>query len=615
MAPASDSRPLDGKAFAKTLGNTPGVYRMLDSRGHVLYVGKARDLKNRVASYFARSGVSKKTSALVAITCGIEITVTRTENEALILENNLIKEYQPRFNVLLRDDKSYPYIYISTEETYPALTFYRGARKKKGRYFGPYPGVTAVRETLNLLQKLFRIRSCEDTFFRNRSRPCLQYQIKRCTAPCVQLIDTQAYQESVRHTVMVLEGKNREVLDELVRCMESASKTQHYEAAAMYRDQIAALRRVQEKQYVSGDKKDHDVIVSVAKGGVGSVQVFYIRKGRILGNKTFIPQHTENATANEILAAFMPQYYLSREVPADILVNHPLLDRALLEEVLGERAGHRVAIAHHVRGERARWLQMAVTNAELALERHLASRLGVQQRSEALADALHLDGQPERIECFDISHTRGESAVGACVVFDTDGPVKTEYRRFNIEGITPGDDYEALRQALGRRYRRATRENGKFPDVVIIDGGKGQVKAARGVLEELQLSGITIVGVAKGPQRRAGSESLFLCDRKTPIILRSDSAALHLVQQIRDEAHRFAIGGHRQQRAKARRTSPLEQIDGIGPKRRRHLLKQFGGLQGIVRAGIEDLASVKGINKALAQRIYNAFHPDRTGPT
>lgn len=615
MTQGLDEPTFDGKAFAKTLGNTPGVYRMLDSRGHVIYVGKARNLKRRVASYFSRASTTPKTSALVALIRAIEITVTHTENEALILENNLIKECRPRFNILLRDDKSYPYIYLSTEQTYPALTFYRGARKGKGRFFGPYPGAGAVRETLNLMQKLFRIRSCEDTFFRNRSRPCLQYQIKRCTAPCVQLIDTRKYQESVRRAAMVLEGRNQELLDELVKCMENAAETRRYEDAANYRDQIAALRQVQEKQYVSGDRTDHDVIVSIAKGGVGSVQVFYIRKGRLLGNKTFFPRHTEHAAANEILGAFMPQYYLSREIPADIVVNHALEDKQLLEEVLAERAGHRVSIAHKVRGERARWLRMAVTNAECALERRLTSQAGMQERTEALAVALKLDNQPQRIECFDISHTRGESTVGACVVFDADGPLKSEYRRFNIAGITPGDDYEALRQALARRYRRTTQADGKLPDLLIIDGGKGQLNAARGVLEDLQLSGIAVVGIAKGPQRRAGSESLFLYDRETPIILPSDSAALHLVQQIRDEAHRFAIGGHRKRRAKTRQVSPLEQISGIGPTRRRLLLKQFGGVQGIVRAGIEDLASTKGINKDLARRIYNAFHPDKNSLT
>lgn len=600
----------DGRAFARTLTTRPGVYRMLDAQGNVLYVGKARDLRKRVSSYFSRAGVTPKTAALLELTHDMEVTVTHTENEALILENSLIKEYLPRFNVLLRDDKSYPYIHLSTDQTWPALAFYRGTPKKKGRYFGPYPGAGSVRETLNLLQKLFRVRSCEDAFFRNRSRPCLQYQIKRCTAPCVGLIGEQDYGESVRRTAMVLEGKNHEVIDELVRCMEQAAERREFETAALYRDQIAALRHVQEKQYVAGNRTDHDIIVSVARGGVGCVQVFYIRKGRILGNKTFFPRHTEHATATDILAAFLPQYYLAREVPADILVNHALEDAALLQEVLGERSGHRVTIAQRVRGERARWLQMAVTNAEHALQRRLSSRLGLQQRFEALSEALGLDSVPQRLECFDISHTGGESAVGACVVFDAEGPVKSDYRRFNVEGITPGDDYGALRQVLGRRYRRVTAEDGKLPDVLLIDGGKGQVREALQTLEELQISGVTVVGVAKGPQRRPGTEALFLSDARTPIILPADSAALHLVQQIRDEAHRFAIAGHRQRRAKARATSPLEQIDGIGPKRRRHLLKQFGGLQGIARAGIDDLSNVHGISRELAQRIYNAFHAE-----
>ena len=607
----STTQPFDGRAFARALTHKPGVYRMLDAQGNVLYVGKARDLRKRVSSYFTRSSTAPKTAALLELTHDMEVTVTHTETEALILENSLIKEYLPRFNVLLRDDKSYPYLYLSSDQTFPALTFYRGSRKGKGRYFGPFPGAASVRETLNLLQKLFRIRSCEDTFFNNRSRPCLQYQIKRCTAPCVGLIDEKAYRASVRHTVMVLEGKNSEVIDELVRGMEGAADRHDYETAAVYRDQIAALRSVLEKQYVAGNRTDHDIIVSVARGGTGCVQVFYIRKGRILGNKTFFPKHTEHATAADILEAFVPQYYLSREAPTDILVNHRLDDIQLLQDVLGENSGHRVTISQSVRGERARWLQMAITNAEHALQRHLSSRVGLQQRLEALCEALKLDGIPQRIECFDISHSRGESTVGACVVFDTDGPVKSDYRRFNVEGIAPGDDYSAIRQVIGRRYRRSTMEDGKLPDVLFIDGGRGQVRMAREALEEIQISGVTVVGIAKGPSRRPGTESLFLPDVKTPIILPGDSAALHLIQQIRDEAHRFAIGGHRQQRAKTRSTSPLESIDGIGPKRRRHLLKQFGGLQGIARAGIDDLSNVHGISRELAQRIYNAFHADQ----
>ena len=604
--PVSDV--FDPREFIKGLTGRPGVYRMLDAAGEVLYVGKARNLKKRVSSYFTRANTSAKTHSLISNVHAIEVTITHTENEALLLENNLIKELKPRYNILLRDDKSYPYIYMSSHQDFPRIAVHRGAKHGAGQYFGPYPSAGAVHETLNLLQKLFRIRQCEDSFFRNRSRPCLQYQIKRCTAPCVGLVDKETYNIDVRHAVMFLQGKNPQVIDELVNKMDQSSQQLAFEEAAVYRDQIATLRKIQEKQYISGDKGNIDVIACVMKNGTGCVEVFYIRDGRNLGNKTFYPRHPHDADTAVILAAFLPQYYLGREVPQEIIINQAIDDSGLLQEVLSENAGHRVVIHHRVRGDRARWLAMAVTNAEQNITRHLTSKANMMQRFIALQEALDLDNQPQRLECFDISHTSGEHTVASCVVFDTEGPVKADYRRFNIEGITAGDDYAAMKQALTRRYVRLKEGEGKLPDILFIDGGKGQVKQAEDVLEELQVSDVMIIGIAKGRERRPGEEQLYLSRARRMIRLPSDSLALHLIQQIRDEAHRFAITGHRHRRAKSKNTSTLEGIPGIGPKRRRQLLKQFGGLQGVASAGIEDLANVEGISLQLARQIYDTFH-------
>ncbi len=605
----------DFKAFLATLTSRPGVYRMLNSAGEVIYVGKARNLKKRISSYFQKNIPSPKTRSMVAQIRQIEITITHTENEALILENNLIKELKPRYNILLRDDKSYPYIYLSTHHKHPRLSSYRGARSGQGCYFGPYPSAGAVRETLNLMQKLFQVRQCEDSFYENRSRPCLQYQIERCSAPCAGLVTAERYQEDVRHAELFLEGKSSVVIDDLVAQMKAASQALEFEQAAGYRDQIASLRRVQERQYVSGASGDLDVIAGVVKNGVGCVQVFFIRDGRNLGNKTWFPRHTDNSDAAELLTAFLPQYYLSggnrcREIPTDILLNQPLDEAKWLAGVLGTQAGHKVAIRHRLRGERTRWVQLAEENAIAALESHLTGKANMRSRFEVLQEALRLEELPRRIECFDISHTTGESPVGACVVFDVSGPVKTDYRRFNIRDITPGDDYAALEQALSRRYTRVKKGEGKLPDVLIIDGGKGQIAQASKVLEELQITGVVILGIAKGPTRKPGQEMLFLSGREQPLILPGDSPALHLIQRVDGEAHRFAITGHRQQRGKARSTSMLEGISGLGPKRRRQLLQQFGGLQEVARAGVEDLSRIQGISSALAQRIYDNFHPD-----
>lgn len=607
--------PFNPKQFISRLTSRPGVYRMVDGEGNVIYVGKARNLKMRVSSYFGQHISSAKTRHMVAQIRQIEITITHTENEALILENNLIKALKPRYNILLRDDKSYPYIYLSSHQDFPRLGSYRGARSGPGRYFGPYPSTGAVRETLNLMQKLFRVRQCEDSFYGNRSRPCLQYQIKRCSAPCTGLIDKERYRQDVRHAALFLEGKSNKVIDDLVKQMDAASEALEFEQAARYRDQIASLRRVQERQYVSGAGGDLDVIAGVVKNGVGCIQLFSIRDGRNLGNRSWFPRHTGNSDAAELLAAFLPQYYLSgdsrsREIPADILLNQPLDEAGWLAAVLTSRAGHKVAIRHRLRGERTRWVKLAEANAAAALESHLAGRASMHSRFERLQEALGLDELPRRIECFDISHTTGAFPVGSCIVFDVCGPVKAEYRRFNIRNITPGDDYAALEQALSRRYTRVVKGEGKLPDVLIIDGGKGQIARANSVLEELQIRGVAVLGIAKGPTRKPGRETLFLSGREQPLILPGDSPALHLIQQIDGEAHRFAITGHRQRRGKARATSVLEGISGLGPKRRRQLLRQFGGLQEVARAGVEDLVRIQGISRALAQRIYDSFHPD-----
>ena len=603
--PAGDLREL-----VRALPDAPGVYRMLDADAQVIYVGKARKLRRRVASYFTRSVKNPRTRSMVAQVADIAITVTHTEAEALILENNLIKEHSPRYNVLLRDDKSYPYIFLSDRQTFPRLGFHRGARRQQGRYFGPFPSAGAVRETLSHLQKVFPVRQCEDSFFSNRSRPCLQYQIKRCTAPCVGYISPEDYARDVEHAVMFLEGKSGEVIDKLVGQMESASERLEFEAAARLRDRISTLRTIQEKQAITGERGDLDVVACVAEGRIACVQVFVVRNGQNLGNRTFFPKVPDATDAGDVLAAFVARYYLGRDTPRELLVNAAVPERELLEQALMQDAGHAVAIRQRVRSDRRRWVELAVSNAQSALHARAARQTGQTQRMEALQHALDLETLPERIECFDISHTGGEATVASCVVFDRDGPVKSDYRRFNIDDIEPGDDYAAMRQALERRYTRIKRGEGVLPDLLVIDGGAGQVSQALDVLEELQVDGVQTIGISKGPDRRPGEEKLYLAETKETVILPADSSALHLLQQIRDEAHRFAITGHRTRRGKTRRGSSLEDVPGLGPKRRQNILKQFGGLKAVSRAGVEDLARVQGISRQLAQRIYDMFHGD-----
>jgi excinuclease ABC subunit C len=603
----------DLRASVRLIPTGPGVYRMQDAEGKVLYVGKAKDLRRRVGSYFSRA-LNVRLQAMVAQVAHVEVTVTRTEGEALLLESNLIKTLQPRYNVLLRDDKSYPYIYLSTQDAFPRLAFYRGSRKGPGRFFGPYPSASAVRETLQLLQKLFPVRQCEDSFFRARSRPCLQYQIKRCSGPCVSLISPSDYAADVEHTIKFLDGRAGEVIDDLAAAMETAASALEFERAAVLRDQISTLRRIQERQYVSGAGGDLDIVALAQEGGLNCVEVFFIRSGRNLGNKAFFPLAPEGTEPPALLAGFLAQFYADKPVPAEIIVDVEVEDHALLEAALSERAGRRVSLRTRVRAERARWMEMARGNALIAVRARLGSQAGYAARIEALRDALGLEESPERMECFDISHTGGERTVASCVVFNAEGPAKSDYRRFNIDGITPGDDYAALHQALTRRYTRIKDGEVPYPDLLFIDGGRGQLGSVAEALQELGvLEGVRLVGVSKGPDRRPGAEQLWLLGRETAVILAADSPALHLIQQIRDEAHRFAITGHRQRRAKARTTSVLEGLAGVGPKRRQSLLRQFGGIQGLARAGIEDIARVEGISRQLAGQIYAAFHHEGTG--
>lgn len=603
----------EASAFLSSLTSHPGVYRMFDTRGEVIYVGKARNLRKRLESYFRRQDfLPQRTQTLMSRVRRIEITVTQNETEALILEHNLIKAFRPRYNVLLRDDKSFPYIHISTEQRIPRLSFHRGALKGKGRYFGPFPNATAVRQSLSLLQQLFQLRQCEDSFFHNRTRPCLQHQIKRCTAPCVGLVDENTYRADVDHAVMFLEATNEQVLIKLMAGMDEAARSLEFERAARYRDQIAMLKQLQQRQYVSGHGGDIDVVAARCRDGVAVVEVFFIRKGQNLGNKTFFPTHSAGLDAREILDAFLPQYYLRPSVtdnmPAEILISEAVAGQSPLASVLTQRCGRKISVTHRVRGTRSQWLAMAINNAEIALTHQLSRGVNLQARFEALHEALALASVPQRIECFDVSHTQGEATVAACVVFGLKGALKSDYRRYNIRNITPGDDYAALSQALARRYGRLQKDEGVFPDIIMVDGGRGQLSQVQELLLGLGIGDIVVVGVAKGPARKAGHETIFSSRAATALTLPATSPALQLIQQIRDESHRFAIAGHRLRRARARRVSVLEEISGIGAQRRQRLLREFGGLQGIASAGVSDLARVKGIGQELAQLVYQALH-------
>nr|WP_297458636.1 excinuclease ABC subunit UvrC [uncultured Halomonas sp.] len=600
----------DAKHFLKTVSESPGVYRMLDDQGNVLYVGKAKRLKARLASYF-RGALNAKTQALVGRIADVQVAITRSETEALLLEQTLIKELRPPYNILLRDDKSYPYVFASDRHPYPALEFKRTRHKRNdGRYLGPYPSSHAVRESLALVQKIFRIRNCEDSVFAHRTRPCLQYQIQRCSAPCVDYISEADYRLDLEHALMCLEGKSEQVTEQLSAAMETASAALDFEEAARLRDQIQQLRRLQERQIVDTEAGDADIFAFAERPGGLCISVLTIRQGRMLGARHHSPDNGLDLPADELLGEFISQFYLGqgRELPQEVITSHALPDSDLLQAALAEQAGKRVRLAHQVRGHRAQWLQLARTNAEQHLATQMANRTQLSKRFETLRDALDMQSVPTRLECFDISHSHGEATVASCVVFDQDGPVKSDYRRFNIEGVAAGDDYAAMRQALIRRFKRLQQGEGKCPDILLVDGGKGQLNMAREVFEELEVVGVRLVGVAKGTTRKPGLETLFIETVDNTLSLDGGSPALHLIQHIRDEAHRFAITGHRQRRDKARRTSTLQEIPGIGPKRRRELLRFFGGLQGVNHATRDELARVPGISASLAASIHQALH-------
>ncbi|MEK7990421.1 MAG: excinuclease ABC subunit UvrC [Thiotrichaceae bacterium] len=595
----------DVKTFLANLSTKPGVYQMFDSHHTVLYVGKAKNLKKRVSSYFnASANHSLKTKTLVEQIANIEITVTHTETEALILENNFIKQHQPRYNILLRDDKSYPYIFLSNHP-FPRLGYHRGAKKSKGRYFGPYPHVGAVRESLELLNKLFPIRQCKDVEFRHRSRPCLQYQIKRCTAPCVGLIDEQTYQQDVEHATLFLQGKSQQVVEQLMAKMERAAQNLAFEQATKYRDQIAALRSIQEQQYMTTDGGNVDIIACVHEQNIGCVQMLSVRDGRHIGSQAFFPKHTQDSNEISILSAFLPQYYLTehRDIPDEIVVSHSPEDADTLLAAMAEQGQKHIKLSTNVRTTRAKWLEMAAENAKQSLQQRKPSQY--RERLANLCYVLGLEIMPQRMECFDISHSHGEATTASCVVFDQEGAAHSAYRRFNIEGVPKADDYAAMQQAVTRRFAKLKNDS-ILPDILFIDGGKGQVNIAYQVLKNLNLQHkIKVIGVSKGVDRKAGLEKLVFAESHEPMVLPTDSPALHLILHIRDESHRFALVGHQGRRAKIKTSSILEQIEGIGAKRRKTLIKHFGGLQGVSKAGVDELAKAQGISRPLAQRIYD----------
>ncbi len=594
------------KDFLASLPTLPGVYRMIDAAGAVLYVGKAKDLKKRVSSYFQKTDQSPRIKLMLKSVARIDTTVTRTEAEALLLENNLIKGLKPRFNILFRDDKSYPYLLL-TGHRFPRLAYFRGTPKKADQAFGPYPNAYAVKESIQLLQKVFLLRTCEDTVFANRSRPCLLHQIKRCTAPCVKRVTPEAYARDVGEAALLLKGEATALTESLTAQMNAAAERLDFETAAFLRDRLRMLAAVREKQFVDtqGSDTDADVVAAAEAGGVIAVNLTMIRGGRHLGDRSFFPQHGEGATPAEALEAFIAQHYLEHPIPARILVSEAI-ETGALEALLGEQAQRKISLQHRVTGERRMWLAMAQANARLSAERRSSDRTHQSQRLAALADALDLPAL-KRIECFDISHTLGEATIASNVVYEGDDMKKADYRRYNIGGITPGDDYAAMHAALIKRFHKSVEENGVLPDLLLIDGGKGQIAMAVEAMTELGLSDVLLLGVAKGESRKPGLETLIFADGRE-LRLAKDHPGFHLIQQVRDEAHRFAITGHRAKRGKARVQSTLEDIPGVGPKRRKQLLEHFGGLQGVRDAGVDALASVNGISRELAETIYGALH-------
>ncbi len=602
-----DSTAFDGQAFARRLPTGPGVYVMRDQSAKPLYVGKAANLRKRVASYFDARPKIDRIMRMVAQVRDIEVSLTPSEGEALLLENEWIKSLKPRYNVLLRDDKSYPWLMVTTDHDFPRVAFHRGGRRADRRYFGPYPSARSVRESINLMQKIFRIRNCEDSYFAHRSRPCLQHQIKRCTAPCVGYVSEAEYRQQVDDATLYLNGNSNRVIQRLIARMEEAAAQQEYESAAVYRDQIQALKSMQAGQWRPGKGGNLDILALAREGRAACVQVVSFRGGRNIGQRSYFPSQTEGLESAEVLQAFMGQYYRERMPPADLLVSHELPGSGLFEVVFSERAGRQVRVQAHPRGQRREWLELTRRNAGNALQLKLASGERKAAQLEALQNLLALDSTPESIECFDISHFQGGQTVGACVVFDPKGPVKSRYRRYNLKDITPGDDYAAMKQVLTRRYRSVAEGEGELPDLILIDGGKGQLSQALEVMSDLGVTRPAIIGVAKGPTRKAGFEEWVMPDGAS-MIPGPESSASHLVQEVRDEAHRFAITGHRGRRQKASVRSELEEIQGIGAGRRRALLTHFGGMKGVRAASAEQLETVPGISKSMARRIFRALH-------
>jgi len=608
----------DSKKFLISITSRPGVYCMKNCENKIIYVGKAKNLKKRISSYFNNASSQPiKTRVMVKQIVDINITVTQTENEALVLENKLIKEYKPKYNIIFRDDKSYPYIFLSTNHDYPRFLYHRGSLKGEGKYFGPFPSAGAVKKTLNIIQKLFLIRSCEDSVFSNRSRPCLQYQIKRCSAPCVNYISKNDYSYDIKNAKLFIEGRKEKVIKELTEPMQTASDNLDYEKAAKLRDQIRSIREIQEKQFIGSDNDNFDIIVCVKNNHHFSVQLSSIRLGLNLGDRKYYPRNTEGQTESALIEAFLGHFYLTststiknKETPLEILLSHEIKNKSILEDVLYEKFQRKIKIKYRLRSRKSKWIEMAKENALLDLKKKLAIDENLNKRYVALQELLKFEQTIEKMECFDISHIQGESTIASCVVFGQNGAIKENYRKFNIENIKKGDDYAAMSQVVRRRYTRVVKENTTLPDLIIIDGGKGQVNAAKKELDELQLSNIPVLGVAKGPSRKPGAEHLILSGNRSEIYCDSTSPALHLIQHIRDEAHRFAVITHRQKRKKKRIRSFLEDIEGIGTKRKQMLIKHFGGLQGISKAGINDLSNVNGINKNLAKKIYETIHDD-----
>lgn len=601
------SQPFDAKSYLAQLTEQPGVYRMMDASSTVIYVGKAKNLKNRVSSYFNKNDHSRKTQVMVKQISSIEVTVTNTETEALLLENHYIKKLRPRYNVLFRDDKTYPYIFLSNQE-FPRLGYHRGAKKHKGDYFGPFPSAGAAKQSLSMLQKLFKVRQCEDSVFSNRSRPCLQYQIKRCKAPCVGYVSENEYHQDVQLTRLFYEGKSEQVVESLQNHMEQAAEQLDFEQAARFRDQIAMLRRVTQKQVISGKDIDIDVFAFTQQAGVNCVVVLFVRSGQVMGSNSYFPKASSITDHQELIESFLLQFYLAKhQVPREIIVNSTEFELDIVESAIGEIAKRKVRVTNNVRSARADWLALAQKNAEQALNNKLSLQVKQADKVIALADQLELESLPNHMECFDISHTMGESTIASCVVFKEGAPERASYRRFNIKDVQAGDDYAAIEQAVFRRYSRQVKESKLLPDLLLIDGGKGQLNAALKALKQIGIT-MPIISVAKGTERKLGMEQIFFPGKPIAKILDENSPALHLIQHIRDESHRFAIAGHRGKRSKSRNKSWLEEIPGVGPKKRQQLLKHFGGLRNIEQAALDDLKKVSGIDTQLAEKIYNYLH-------